>query len=62
MVENFTEIYEQTCNEDVKETSLPEIDETFEAKIKHSIQNLAKEPSSHIVNNILSYSKSFTSK
>lgn len=62
MVENFTTLYEQTCNNDLKETSIEEIDKVFEAKIKHNIQSLAKEPSNVTLDNILSYSKSFAGK
>lgn len=61
MVENFTTVYEDAYNSDVKE-SVAEIDAMFETKIKHSIQILAKEPTQNVIDNILSYSKSFVSK
>lgn len=62
MVENSTTLYEQTCSDDLKETSIGEIDTVFEAKIKLNIQRLAKEPSNTILENILAYSKSFAGK
>lgn len=61
MVENSTTIYEEAYKSDLKE-STAETDATFEANIRQSIQSLAKEPTQSIVDNILSYSKSFVSK
>lgn len=61
MVENSTTIYEEAYNGDLKE-SITDTDIAFETKIKHSIKSLAKEPTQGVIDNILSYSKSFISK
>ncbi len=61
MVENSTTIYEEAYKSDLKE-SMTDIDATFETNIKQGIQSLAKEPTQHVIDNILSYSKSFVSK
>ncbi|TDQ82565.1 hypothetical protein [Sphingobacterium yanglingense] len=61
MVENSTTIYEEAYKSDLKE-SMTDIDATFETNIKQGIQSLAKEPTQRVIDNILSYSKSFVSK
>ncbi|MBL1408179.1 hypothetical protein [Sphingobacterium faecale] len=61
MIENSTTIYEKAYDSDLKE-STTEKDAAFETNIKNGIQNLAKEPSQNVIDNILSYSKSLLSK
>lgn len=61
MVENSTTVYEEAYKSDLKE-SMTDIDATFETNIKQGIQSLAKEPTQRVIDDILSYSKSFVSK
>ncbi|MFD2554477.1 hypothetical protein [Sphingobacterium tabacisoli] len=61
MVENSTTVYEEAYKSDLKE-SMTDLDATFETNIKQGIQSLAKEPKQSVIDNILSYSKSFVSK
>ncbi|MDR2282710.1 MAG: hypothetical protein LBE37_05845 [Sphingobacterium sp.] len=61
MVENSTTVYEEAYKSDLKE-SMTDLDATFETNIKQGIQSLAKEPTQSVIDNILSYSKSFVSK
>lgn len=57
MVENFTKTKEEAYCSDVQEI-IVQIDERFEATVKHNLQSLAKEPRQHIIDDILNYSKS----
>lgn len=59
MVEDFTKTKEEAYIGDVQEI-IVQIDEEFEAKVKYNIQNLAKEPRQHIIDDILNYSKSLS--
>lgn len=61
MVENSTTVYDEAYKSDLKE-SMTDIDASFETNIKQGIQSLAKEPTQRVLDNILSYSKSFVSK
>lgn len=59
MVENFTQ--ETTYENDlVNEQKV--LDAGFEAKLKENLHSLMREPRQSVIDNILSYSKSFQNK
>jgi len=58
MVENFTQTEEKTYTNEVD----IKFEDTFEAKIKEEIQNLAIEPNQSVIDSILQYSKTFSKK